>query len=869
MDSNRWQQVEELVQAALEVPAAERAAWLADQCNGEEALREEVTSLLSFADESENFLRQPAAAQAASILLKNEDGLSRQGQAIGPYKVVREIGRGGMGVVFLAVRDDDQFKKNVAIKLLRRGMDTEDLLGRFRNERQILASLEHPHIARLIDGGMTEDGLPYFVMEHVEGEPLDKYCDEHKLTTSDRLKIFTKVCAAVQYAHQNLIVHRDLKPSNILVTSEGEPKLLDFGIAKLLNPGLATYTISPTATMARLMTPDYASPEQIRGRPITTASDVYSLGVVLYRLLTGHAPYHFAESSPQEIERLVCDTDPERPSTAVSRVEEHTTGKSVTRITPESVSRVRQEQPDALRRRLRGDLDNIVLKAMRKEPARRYSSAAQLAEDIGRYTAGLPVGARKDTFAYRASKFIGRNKVGVAAAALVLLAIGAGLIGTVWQGRVARHERDRARVEQAKAERISNFLSSALAYSNPAAASAGTGNSRGATINQMLDDLAPRIEAQLAEEPEARASLQRTVGMAYLSQLRFADAERYLKAALATQTQIYGPDHPEIAFAVAGLGSVQSSKGEYATAEKSYQRAINIFHRQPPKDQLQIRVFTSTLLGLGALEWTKGDFSSAESAYVEALHVAAQLQESNREVRADAKAGLGLVRYGQGRLDESTTLLREAIGEYRELPSTRWKWSDALNYLGQALTWKNEFDEALASLQESETISVEIWGVGNAYQARSLWLSIYALCFKGDCRAAEPALIRAEEIYGQKFPNNKVTKGNLCDARSIFLTRTGRPGDGESFGRQAVELFQTSMNRGAPSITLARIHLAESLTAQKKHSEAETVLLAAYKDANEVQGAQHWRTKLAAGELVKFYEVWGKPELGSKYRALL
>ena len=528
MTPEQWHQVKEIFHAATELPYEERASFIQQRSSGDLELLHEVKLLLESHDEAEHFIEKPALVSASEILPALDDH-SRSGQSIGQYRVVREIGRGGMGVVLLAVRDDDQFEKRVAIKLLRRGMDTEDLLRRFRNERQILASLEHPHIARLIDGGMTEDGLPYFVLEYVEGEPLDKYCDEHRLPTSDRLQIFGKVCAAVQYAHQNLIVHRDLKPSNILVTSEGEPKLLDFGIAKLLDPKLNAYTISPTATMARLMTPDYASPEQIRGRPITTASDVYSLGVVLYRLLTGHPPYHFADSSPQEIERLVCDTEPERPSTAVSRVKAFTTGESVTRITPESVSKARQEQPDALRRRLRGDLDNIVLKAMRKEPERRYSSAAQLAEDIGRYTEGLPVIARKDTFTYRASKFIGRNKVGAAAAAVVLLAILAGLTTSIWQARVARGER-------AKAEGVSRFLETMLLASSPTSTFRKRKND--ASVRDVLDEASKRLASGgLSGQPEVRAQLQRIIGASYISQGQFDLAEQNLTTALEAQTQ--------------------------------------------------------------------------------------------------------------------------------------------------------------------------------------------------------------------------------------------------------------------------------------------------------------------------------------------
>jgi serine/threonine protein kinase len=310
MSPEQWAQVKKLFHAAAELPAEERAVFIQQHCNGDADLLRELQLLLESHQEAEHFIEKPALVSASEILPEGEDAWS--GKTIGHYRVLREIGRGGMGMVLLAARDDDQFKKRVAIKVLRRGMDTEDILRRFRNERQIIASLEHPYIARLIDGGMTDDGLPYFVLDYIEGEPLDRYCDEHLLPTHERLQLFRKVCGAVHYAHQNLIVHRDLKPSNILVTSDGEPKLLDFGIAKLLNPELTAYTMAPTATQARLMTPDYASPEQIRGKNITTASDVYSLGVLLYRLLTGHAPYRFTGGSQREIERLVCESQPKR-----------------------------------------------------------------------------------------------------------------------------------------------------------------------------------------------------------------------------------------------------------------------------------------------------------------------------------------------------------------------------------------------------------------------------------------------------------------------------------------------------------------------------------------------------------------------------
>lgn len=352
------------------------------------------------------------------------------GRHIGPYKVLREIGHGGMGVVYLAARDDREYKKRAAIKLVKRGMDTNSILRRFRNERQILADLDHPNIAKLLDGGTTEDGLSYFVMDYVEGLPIDLYCDTHKLPTAERLKLFRMVCSAVEYAHQQGAVHRDLKPSNVLVTAEGVPKLLDFGIAKLLNPELSSQTMEPTATL-RPMTPEYASPEQARGQAITPASDIYSLGVLLYELLTGHRPYRIKNHTPQEIERVICEEEPEKPSTMISRIEEiiKPDGTNRVTITPESVSKTRDGQPSTLRRRLAGDIDNIVMTALRKEPERRYASVEQFSADIRRHLEGLPVTARKDTLWYCTAKFIKRNRAGALAvlAGMILALVAVGL----------------------------------------------------------------------------------------------------------------------------------------------------------------------------------------------------------------------------------------------------------------------------------------------------------------------------------------------------------------------------------------------------------------------------------------------------------
>jgi serine/threonine protein kinase len=327
------------------------------------------------------------------------------GIPVGPYRLIREIGSGGMGTVFLAVRNDDAFQRRVAIKVLRRGMDTDAIVRRFRHERQILASLQHPYIAGLLDGGSTSDGLPYFAMEYVQGQNISDFCEARTLDTTARLELFRKVCAAVQYAHQNLIIHRDIKPANVLVTSDGTPKLLDFGIAKLVNPEVGGQTLAPTAAGLQLMTPDYASPEQVRGETVTTATDVYSLGVLLYELLTGRRPYELTSRSLADVAHVICHAEPERPSTAVTQ----------------PVRGATSPHTDRLRRRLAGDLDNIALKALSKEPDRRYASVDQFSEDVRRHLAGLPVIARKDTVGYRAAKFVRRNKGVVAAGAATLI----------------------------------------------------------------------------------------------------------------------------------------------------------------------------------------------------------------------------------------------------------------------------------------------------------------------------------------------------------------------------------------------------------------------------------------------------------------
>ena len=419
MNAEQWRRVKPLLETAVSLAAAERPAFLERACVGDPELRKELESLLSSHERlGTSFLKTPAVDLTREIA----PAVVRAGRKVGAYQIVDEIGHGGMGEVYRAFRADGHYSKEVAVKMVRAGVDSASVQERFRNERQILASLDHPNIARLLDGGTTDDGVPYLVMELVEGTRIDGYCEKHKLTIPERLQLFRQVCSAVQYAHQHLVIHRDLKPSNILVTGDGVPKLLDFGIAKLLDEAAAGGS-EFTLTGFQLLTPQYASPEQVRGEGITTASDVYSLGVVLYELLTGHSPYQGHSADPTGTARAVCEFIPPRPSTAVRAAASG------------GVHHFGLVEKHA--KQLKGDLDNIVLMALRKEPQRRYPSVEQFAEDIRRNLANLPVAARSDTAYYRARKFVARHKAGVAAFAAVALVLMAGFVVTVRARRLA------------------------------------------------------------------------------------------------------------------------------------------------------------------------------------------------------------------------------------------------------------------------------------------------------------------------------------------------------------------------------------------------------------------------------------------------
>ncbi len=569
MTPERWHRVEELFRTVADRPQVERKAYLTRVCGDDNELLHEVLSLLA-QDTAEDFLQAPIAGVAFSLTADPKEDLA--GERIGPYRITRLVGRGGMGTVYEAVRDDEQFQQQVALKLIKRGMDSDFVRDRFLRERQILASLDHPHIARLFDGGTTADGQPYFVMEFVDGVPITDYCQARGLALDERLKLFRDVCSAIQHAHQKLIVHRDLKPSNILVTEDGTPKLLDFGIAKLLTPDPGD-ALTRTDTALRLMTPDYASPEQVRGGTITTATDVYSLGAVLYELLTTRRPHQFQTYSPLGIERAICETEAPRPSDA---------------------ARQQTDAPTKLARQLNGDLDNIVLMALRKEPSRRYQSVEQFSEDIRRYLAGLPVVARKDTFSYRAEKFIRRHKAGVAA--IILLAVLTVALAVL----AVRLTRERARAERRFAQVR-------------------------ALANTFLFDFHDKIQT-VPGTTEARAMVAKTA-------LNYLDS---LAQEAAGDPQL----EYELAVAYQKVGDVQGDPwapnlGFSQEAKQSYQKSLTLAQHlsRNSNDLKMARLLAQGYFKLGMLQAQSGGKAAAHDTLNQALISAEKLEQQTHELQ--------------------------------------------------------------------------------------------------------------------------------------------------------------------------------------------------------------------------------------------
>ena len=697
MNATEWEKVKALFNEALDKPPGERDKFLVTAAGADTRLGEAVARLLASHDDASMFMEIPAIASHR----EEQEQLPSDGR-VGPYLILREIGRGGMGSVYLAARNDGEFRHKVAIKLVKRGMDTDMILRRFRYERQILADLHHPNIARLLDGGTTGDGRPYFVMEYIEGDPIDVYAAKHDLSIENRLRLFLDVCGAVQFAHQNLVVHRDIKTSNISVTRAGVTKLLDFGIAKLLDASRDEGETHGTLTL-RALTPEYASPEQVRGEPVTTASDIYSLGVLLYELLSGRRPYEVDSRSPDAVARVVCDTDPVAPSAAL--------GPQVS---------------ESRRRKLKGDLDTIVMKAMQKDPRRRYTSVEHLSEDIERHLKGLPITARRDSTRYRTGKFVRRNRVAVATGFVVILSLVAGLATTMWQARVARSERERA--ERRFGEVRSLATSFLFDLHDAIAPLPGSTPVRAMLVKQALtslDGLAREAVGDLTLQRDLAAAYEKignVQGNSYNSNL--GDTESALtsyrksmaiRQRLAAENPTSDEMQSDLARAHQGVADMNTVTGHLAEAASGYQKAIAIRVKllaRTPSDQVNRAALADLYNSLGDTQGMDGyanlgDVAGALKSYRRSVDLREAVLSASNTTEARIGLAKSLMNLGflQGTAGDASAsrnvrraieLLEKAVSEDPNDTNKRLELLAGYVRLRYVLADAGRFDEALA-----------------------------------------------------------------------------------------------------------------------------------------------------------------------------
>ena len=720
LSTEEWARVDALFAQALERPPEERTAFVRANAGGDDVLLHRVTELLQCEAEAAATLGEMAASYAEPLLAALESETDED-MKVGPYRLLREIDRGGMAVVYLAERTDGVYDKQVALKLVKRGMDTDEIVGRFRRERRLLASLEHPNIARLYDGGVTEADRPYFVLEYIEGSPITQYCETHFLSIDARLALFQTVCRAVHYAHQSLIVHRDLKPGNILVTEDGQVKLLDFGIAKLLAEERARSTL-PTREGHRWMTPEYATPEQIREEPITTTTDVYQLGLILYELLTGVRAFDFEGCTPSARDQIICEQNPARPSI--------------------------HRYPKALR----GDLDTIVLKALRKDPSRRYASAEMFAEDIERHLSGLPVVARPDTLAYRSGKFIRRHRWGLGVAASVFIMIAA-LTG--FYAFEITQQRDRAQFEAQKAQKVSGFLTNVLAMTDP-----HIGRGRTITPEGILDIGARRITDELSEHPEVQVDLMNVIGSAYRNLGLYRKALAQHEHALVISERHLGPASVATATTQNNLGEVLYYLGRYETAAGYYQRSLAARRAALGDSHADIG---QSLNNLALVDRALERYDSAERRLREAEAIFSE-QLGNHWRTANAISNLARILVMQKRYDEAADLYSRALAMHMNLPSasrneiatamSRTNFGVLLRLRGEYAAAEEAHRRALTDFRrllkkDHPFIGIALYRLGLSLQDRDLYAQ------------AEEHYREALQIFRRTLPDNH------ADIRSV------------------------------------------------------------------------------------------------------
>ena len=841
-----WDEVGDVVEQALSLPDPARDTLLREACGHDVERLRRARHVLAAADRARGFLDRPAIEFAPDLLDAAASGTTerepRPPAAIGAYRVRHLLGRGGMGEVYLAERADDEFRRQVAVKVVRPALGA-DLIARFRSERQLLASLDHPHIAQLFDGGVSADGRPYLVMEYVGGRAIDAFADDGRLTVDQRLDLFLQVCDAVERAHRSLVVHRDLKPANILVSAEGSAKLLDFGVAKLLDTDAGPADAPVTRPGFRMMTPEYSSPEQFLGEPTTTAADVYSLGVVLYELLCGRRPFESAEPSPTALERCVLEAEPEPPSVAC---------RATLRRPSEDVARARGTSIDGLSRRLRGDLDNIVLTALTREPARRYGSVAALKADIRRHLAGLPIAARPATIRYRAAKFVRRHRLAVAAAVLLVVAAGVGATTTWVQAQIAAREGRRA-------AQIRDFLVGVFEISDP-------NRSRGesVTARELLDRGSERIGRELSGDPQLQSDMRTVLGRIYHQLGLFDSARSHFEEALAVRRALAAPP-AELIDSLSSLSSVLREEGKYDEAEALIREALALaraeegasgptlasiltdlaaVHRargeyEPAqarsREALEIRRaignaagLAETLNGLGVLLGDAGRPGDAVAALEEALILGRQAFGEDHTMVIRAECNLAREQHRAGQLDAAVALYPSCISRGRRLLGDRHPdVAMSLNNLALVHSDRNEYDAAERLYNEALSIQRTAFGDRHREVAGTLNnLAVLAFMRQRYDEAADRFRELVEvwrELLGAEHPDTLTTTSNL----GMTLRSAGRLTDAEQVLSDVLAGRRRALGPDHPQVAESLLNLASVVHRQSQFGRARALILEA------------------------------------------
>ena len=817
-----WQRVKAVLAEVLELEPERRGAWLDATLGDQPELAAEVRSLLAAYREGGAVL-EPLSAAPRPVTTPDT---VEPGTMIGAWRILRELGRGGMGVVYLAARADQAFERRVALKLIHHGAVGPDSERRFLAERRILARLDHPGIARLLDGGTTSGGRPFLVMELVEGEPLDRWCRRYEPDLDARLDLFLAICDAVDFAHRNLVVHRDLKPSNVMVDAAGAPKLLDFGIAKLLDDELGGEP-AVTRTGLRAMTPEYASPEQLRGEPIATTSDVYALGVILYELLTGRRPYELGDRGLSEVVRLVCEVDPPPPSTAVRRA-------------------ASAEPSAAPPRALHGDLDAIVMKALRKDPAGRYQSAQQLAADLGRQREGRPVEARRGSFAYRAGKLVRRHRLAVTAAAgVVVLLAGFAAAMTVQVART-RRALARAEAETAKAVAVQQFLERTLDAADPEG-DAG----REVTVAEALDDARDRVAGAFAGQPAVAAAVRQLIGRLYSNMGRYDEAEPLLRAALAGRRELAGDAAgPALAETLESLAVLLGRSGRAGEAETLLDEALAIrrsqgdaarsqvakdldllahaanaggdparalelvgealatFREALGEDDVSVAHALATLAGFARVT---GDLDAAESSLLQAVSILDRLPDAPPATRGELESDLGGLLEARGRYPEAEQHYRSALATYREVYGDEHHWvAQAMVRLGTVLTREGRYDEAETTLRDAVAMLRRVLEPGHPDVATGLNNLAFLLAERGQLDQAAAILERVLALQRAAIPGHPFVAVTLRSLATIAL-RQGRPEPARRRLEEALSIQRDAFGEQHPATARSELALGWAL----------------------------------------------------------